>query len=260
MRNASVPDRFSVFLVVATIFMSLARPAQAQVTADFEPMFGFFGCAPLDIAPIDSSTGPIEQWLWDFGDGQFSDSQNPTNTYQDPGVYAVSLTVAGAGGAPSDTLVRAAYAQVIGPDVDFIPSANSFATLPAAVDFTDMTIFGSPIVGWNWDFGDGNASNLQNPSHAYSSAGLYQVSLTVTDIDGCQRTVSKPGLIQVLAGLNATMSDEVIGAPAGGGRAQPGSIIRYTVTVENTGDQTLDDTEIQVMLDEGTLLVPESNR
>jgi serine protease len=38
-------------------------------------------------------------------------------------------------------------------------------------------------VGWSWDFGDGNGSTAQNPSHTYAADGTYTVTLTVTDDD-----------------------------------------------------------------------------
>ena len=46
------------------------------------------------------------------------------------------------------------------------------------------------VVGWSWDFGDGNSSTAQNPAHSYVSAGTYPVSLTVTDDGGDDDTVN----------------------------------------------------------------------
>lgn len=52
-------------------------------------------------------------------------------------------------------------------------------------DFTDAsTDSDGSIVSWSWDFGDGNSSTAQNPSHAYAANGTYTVGLTVTDNDG----------------------------------------------------------------------------
>jgi len=70
------------------------------------PIADFTGNPTTDYAPLtvqftDLSTGMITDWSWDFGDGGSSTEQNPSNTYQDPGVYTVSLTVTGPGG--SDT-------------------------------------------------------------------------------------------------------------------------------------------------------------
>ena len=42
---------------------------------------------------------------------------------------------------------------------------------------------------WNWNFGDGNSSNQQNPAHTYSQPGNYQVQLLVTNMYGCLDTI-----------------------------------------------------------------------
>jgi PKD repeat protein len=57
------------------------------------------------------------------------------------------------------------------------------------VQFTDgsSTTTGS-IVSWAWDFGDGNTSTQQNPTHAYNSMGNFQVCLTITTSTGCSNT------------------------------------------------------------------------
>jgi PKD repeat protein len=49
---------------------------------------------------------------------------------------------------------------------------------------------GTQIVGWQWTFGDGTSSNLQNPVHYYSAPGMYTVCLTVTAFDGTKCCLS----------------------------------------------------------------------
>ena len=49
---------------------------------------------------------------------------------------------------------------------------------PLAVNFTDQST--GDITSWSWDFGDGATSTEQNPSHTYTDAGTYTVSLAVT--------------------------------------------------------------------------------
>ena len=51
-------------------------------------------------------------------------------------------------------------------------------TAPLTVSFTDNST-GNPT-SWNWDFGDGSTSTVQNPSHTYQNLGKYTVKLTVT--------------------------------------------------------------------------------
>jgi len=66
------------------------------------------------------------------------------------------------------------------------PSASfTHATSGLTASFTDTSgdTDGS-IASWAWNFGDGNASTLRNPSHAYAAAGAYAVELVVTDDDG----------------------------------------------------------------------------
>jgi LysM repeat protein len=57
------------------------------------------GTAPLEVQFFDQSRGEIAGYAWDFGDGSFSDSQNPIHTYTQPGVYFVKLTVYGPTGS-----------------------------------------------------------------------------------------------------------------------------------------------------------------
>lgn len=53
---------------------------------------------------------------------------------------------------------------------------------PLSVQFTDTSTFTSgPIISWLWDFGDGNTSIEQNPSHVYTLPGIWEVKLTVSD-------------------------------------------------------------------------------
>ncbi len=59
------------------------------------------GRVPLEVQFSDTSTGAVDSWLWDFGDGQVSNVQNPLHVYNDPGAYTVSLTVSGPGGVTS---------------------------------------------------------------------------------------------------------------------------------------------------------------
>ena len=63
------------------------------------------GTSPLNVTFTDLSTGKISHWHWDFGDGQFSDDQEPSHIYTSAGEYTVSLAVMGPGGSDVETKV-----------------------------------------------------------------------------------------------------------------------------------------------------------
>lgn len=80
-----------------------------------------------------------------------------------------------------------------GGDTNSPPTADfTFTTSGLTVDFTDQsTDSDGSVVSWDWDFGDGNTSTEQNPSHTYGADGTYTVSLTVTDDDGATGSTSQ---------------------------------------------------------------------
>ncbi len=138
------------------------------------------GCAPLTVNFTDESTGDITAWDWDFGDGGSSTAQNPSHEYTSGGTYTVALTVTGPGG--SDTETKTNYITVnVAPTTDFVGSPTS-GTEPLTVDFTDQST--NNPTSWDWDFGDGGTSTAQNPSHEYTAAGTYTVTLTATNACG----------------------------------------------------------------------------
>ncbi|MEW5925197.1 MAG: PKD domain-containing protein, partial [Candidatus Zixiibacteriota bacterium] len=90
---------------------------------------------------------------------------------------------------------RACLDAVQGCDVtaDFSGTPTS-GCVPLTVNFTDLST--GPVISWDWDFGDGGGSALENPSHQYTTAGTYTVSLTVTS-SICDDTETKVGYITV---------------------------------------------------------------
>ena len=71
------------------------------------------------------------------------------------------------------------------PIANFEISQNNLA-VGELIELTDQSLFEIPILNWNWDFGDGNFSNYQNPTHTYDYNGQYEVCLEITDYNGCK--------------------------------------------------------------------------
>ena len=85
------------------------------------------------------------------------------------------------------------------PDADFSATPRS-GTTPLTVQFTDEST-GTPT-SWNWDFGDGDISTSQNPSHEYTDSGTYTVSLEVSNGAGSD-SISRMDYIMVSSDVSA---------------------------------------------------------
>ena len=97
-------------------WVSNFTPPDSQYTEGATPPVAGFWASPtsgpamLPVQFMDTSTGSVSSWSWDFGDGSNSTAQYPCHIYQAQGTYAVSLTASGPGG--SNTYTRANYTSV----------------------------------------------------------------------------------------------------------------------------------------------------
>ncbi|MCX7769161.1 MAG: PKD domain-containing protein [Flavobacteriales bacterium] len=167
------------------------------------------GCGTATVSFTDQSGGNPIGWFWDFGDGNTSTLQNPTHTYTQPGIYSVMLVANN--GVNYDTTWLPNVVNIPPYPVAGIDAIQKVGCEPFEVQFQDAS---SGATTWLWDFGDGSPpSALQNPSHTYAQAGVYTVTLTVTNgIAGCSDTHTETNYIQVLAApdVNFTVNDSVI--------------------------------------------------
>jgi gliding motility-associated-like protein len=119
-------------------------------------------------------------------------SGNPVEdfTFKKAGVFIAQLVVTDVNGC-KDTLSKRIKVFDIKPA---ITADDMLICNPGIVTFTDLSIGDTTITGWNWSFGDGNVSTLQNPAHTYltkpDSNSTYSVALIVQDKIGCIDTVS----------------------------------------------------------------------
>lgn len=83
---------------------------RVQVVADFT-VSQRSGTPPLEISFKDRSSGDVTEWLWNFGDGEFSTLRDPVHVYGSVGVYKITLTASNNEG--SDTEVKPDYISVV---------------------------------------------------------------------------------------------------------------------------------------------------
>ena len=146
------------------------------------------GNVPLYVQFMDNSTNTPTSWYWYFGDGGTSTLEDPIYEYTEAGTYSVELIATNSAG--SNTTTESGYITVtaLSVPVTSFTSDLSSGKSPLVVQFTD-TSTGSPTT-WAWSFGDGSTSVEENPSHTYTSAGSYTVSLTATNAEGSRITTA----------------------------------------------------------------------
>jgi PKD repeat protein len=149
-------------------------------------------CFGLSNAFGDLSVGlpndPVTDWLWDFGDGATETNPSPNHTYNSTGIYTVELYAESAGGC------GAFHTEVLEvhdlPNAAFTHLGNCEGQL---VNFTNTSVAGDAPIStyvWNFDQQGTNSSTLANPSCLFMNAGNFDVSMEVSDTNGCTDTVS----------------------------------------------------------------------
>ncbi|MEO6832109.1 MAG: PKD domain-containing protein [Chitinophagaceae bacterium] len=191
-------------LVLVSLVMAGAAFAQAPV-ANFSAD-NRVSCNPLVVQFTDSSTNSPTSWSWNLGNGTTSTLQNPSTTYSIPGTYTVTLIATNASGSNTKTITG--YITILNsPVVDFGANDTTVSCGSKTVTFTDLTVLGIPgTAAYYWDFGDGTFSIVQSPTHTYTTAGTFSVSLVVTNSGGCSKTVIKANYIKVIATPTASFS------------------------------------------------------
>jgi PKD repeat protein len=135
-----------------------------------------FSTSSLSASFYDSSEYAVLR-SWDFGDGTTSSATNPTHSYATPGTYISCYSVTNPCG--TDSTCQSVTVSCAAPVANFNTSSSAFTSI-----FSDLSTGILAGSTWAWDFGDGNTSAVQSPSHTYASTGSYTVCLIVSNICG----------------------------------------------------------------------------
>ncbi|MFK5854977.1 MAG: PKD domain-containing protein, partial [Bacteroidota bacterium] len=197
--NPTIPNTYLYTLTASSEFCF-----DKIATASFEVFptpVAEFSFAPDDDActgePITFSYADIvtnETFEWTFGDGSSINNQpNPTHTYVNSGTYTVLLHV-DKYICENDTTMELIINPLPSPDFD----ASVFeGCLPVDVNFDDLSNDVTLGANYEWVFGDGATSDDDgNTSHTYTEAGIFDVSLTISNTQRCAEIIIKPNLIQ----------------------------------------------------------------
>lgn len=180
-------------------------------------VFSSLDCETGQVTLTDQSTsaeGTLAQWVWDYGDGSALDTHTNntpfTHIYAKAGTYVIKLyaiTNLGCASLTASKFILVHPKPVVNFGLPDVCLVNSTAT------FTDQTTIAdssSTKFKYVWNFGDANAtganpntSTAKNPTHQFTKAGSYTISLTVTSKDTCSATATKAYLVSGLANFTA---------------------------------------------------------
>jgi gliding motility-associated-like protein len=156
------------------------------------------GCQPLEVQFIDQTIiAPpysLAQWQWNFDIGTDSaTAQFPINTFYDEniapldsGLYDISLQVTSGNGCVASLASNNFIVTHPKPTAFFDANPNLVDMNNPRIQFTDLSSIN--VNYWDWDFGDGNSTNITNPQHIYGDTGTYPVVLLVSTPFGCLDT------------------------------------------------------------------------
>ena len=187
-------------------------------TADFTVSAVCYGATSVFTNTSSVSTGSIVAYAWSLGNGNSSILPNPTQAYASSGAFPVTLAVETDSGC-ADTFNSIATVYIK-------PTAGFMATSPCIgnpVQFTDTSGPAGQVTGFNWTFGDGGISTLQNPQHLYTTAAIYMVQQIVSTVNGCLDTVVQQDTVRGKGAAQFT-------APA----VCIGDSMKFTNTTSNT--------------------------
>ncbi|PCJ88416.1 MAG: hypothetical protein COA57_03310 [Flavobacteriales bacterium] len=190
--------RFGKLFLLLLLFFSTS--VFAQVTANFSASVTQ-GCSPLGIVAFTNlSTGPVTSSQWNFGQGGgfvLNSDSIVYKSYNASGSYTVTLVVSD--GTNYDTLVLSGYIVVFdNPQPAFTSNVNGGCP-PLTVTFYNQTILGDTgLSSVLWALSGGvSSTDMDSTTNTYPLTGNYDISLQVTDSNGCSGVVSITDYIQV---------------------------------------------------------------
>lgn len=182
-------------LVIALVFLNLISAfSNAQNPDASFNTNQTTGCSPLTIQFTNTSVN-ASSYYWDFGNGNFSVLNNPSNVYNNAGTYNVKLIAISANGQ-KDSLISNNLITVSANAISDFYAVNTISCIGGNVfSFINTS---SNAATYLWDFGDGTASALQNPTHSYLAQGNYTVKLIAYNSNGCPALKIKTNYINVI--------------------------------------------------------------
>jgi gliding motility-associated-like protein len=197
------PDTFQITLIASNACATdTATQLLAINPATVDAFFNLDAtefCAG-DTVRIRNLATPGAAITYAFGDSTTSANPNPVHVYREPGRYKLTQFVRGCGFDSTFVFVT------VKPKPTLELRLAQFSCLQADTEFDYRA---SDVSSTRWDFGDGNTSILNKPTHRYDTTGSYTVRLTVTDANQCQATAEQEVEVQPLPAFDLLAPDSL---------------------------------------------------
>ena len=205
-----------------------------------------YGCTPYEIN-FQNQSSPADYYLWSYGDGTPIDSlENPTHIFTTGGTFQIQLIIIDSSSCNiADTVVQSfeiVESTVLLADFNYEADCED-----SVVTFFNTGTQGMPFDWYIWQFGDGQASLGENPTHVYAENGAYDVTLTVTNTGICVFPDEITQTINVFLGVEIIADFNLID-----------NCEDTSVVLQNTGTPFNPNLEYQWDLGDGTVLYGEN--
>ncbi len=148
-------------------------------------------CAGRAIFFTNNSSPEGLNYSWNFGNGNTSVAAEPSEVFSQGGNYTITLIASNGSCTDTATQTLVVFAQ---------PVAGFTAVPLRAVENEESVVFSNSTTGadtWQWDFGDGQTSNTFEPTHIYTEAGFYTITLVASNQQGCTDTLVRSNYVEV---------------------------------------------------------------
>ncbi len=215
------PGSYTTTLIVSTTFG--CRDTLSK-TINVEGPVADFTVGPATICKGQSvtfqikDTSDVAYYHWDFGDGFDTTEVSPVshayNIHPANGQLSATLVYWGPDSSCANTATHIVKVEQVVADFkrnNEIAVTDTSHCIGTADLFTNSSLNPST---WSWNFGDGVTSSAFSPAHTYSSPGVYQVQLAITNtLTGCVDTLKKQMVINAMPVVAATGADTCQGTP-----------------------------------------------
>lgn len=199
-------------LAVDSLGCTSARQANSPITITKSPLSDFTvsdstSCTNNKLFSFTNYSQYASSWIWDFGDGNTSNLQNPFHQYNDTGTYSITLISLNNSGC-SDTLTKVDKIRIFPKPTATFTSTNSVGCVPLQTRIIGDTL--TPQLKHSWVFQLNKPQTGNDIVVTYNNRGKFAVQLVVENQYACKDTITKLEHIHAIQETKAAFSIDTL--------------------------------------------------